>query len=347
MKGVTRASRGLAREGRGEPGTGCERARAMRYAMVIAVAACALVAAAARAATEESSAVAGPKAITVDIAAQARFGVAITVLKGAAAPNGVVTTARVLDPAPLVQLDGELAAAAATFTASRAEALRTRKLFEEDRTASRRAVEVATAQEQADLQRVNAARRQLALEWGSGLADLPAHRRAELLDDLTHGRAELVRVEIPAGVSLPPARANIEIRGSADTEAVGGSVLGILPTADPRLQTRGVLVELKGKAARLPIGQMLSAEVPASADPAGATGVLLPRSALLRRDSHVWVYVQTDPTTFQRREVRDYKPMSDGWFVSSGLAPGERIVATGAAALLGIESPAPADTDPN
>jgi hypothetical protein len=287
---------------------------------------------------------ASPKAITVDAAAQARFGVVITTLKGAAAPTGTATTARVLDPSPLLQLDSELAAASASFAASRAEALRMRKLYAEDRTASARAVEAASAQEQADLQRVNAAHRQLALEWGGGVADLQAHRRAELLNELAGARAELVRVEIPTGLPISHAGSSIEVRGNSAGEVFAGVVLGILPIADPRLQTRGVLVELKGAEAKLPIGQMLSAEVPA-AEVAGVDGVIVPRAALLRRDSRVWVYVQTDPTRFTRREVRDYRPVVSGWFVGKGFAPGDRVVAAGAAALLGVESPAPADTD--
>jgi hypothetical protein len=286
-----------------------------------------------------------PKLITVDPAEQIRFGLAVIALKSAPAPNGTTTTARVLDPSTLLQLDSELASAAATFAASRAEAARTRKLFEQDRTASARAVEAANAQEQADLQRVNAARRQLALEWGGGLADLPAHLRAALLNELVAGKAALVRVEVPAGAPMPARRSTVEVRGSSESEIFGGAVLGSLPMADPRLQTRGVLVELKGAAARLPIGQMLTAEIPSTTDPPGAMGVMLPRSALLRRGSRVWVYVQTGATTFIRREVRDYHPMLAGWFVPSGFAPGERVVTVGASALLGVESPAPADTD--
>jgi hypothetical protein len=267
-------------------------------------------------------------------------------LQAATAPNGVSTTARVLDPGRLLQLDSELAAAAATFSASRAEALRTRKLYTQDRTASARAVEAATAQEQADLQKVNAARRQLALEWGGGIAALTARQRSELLSDLSRGRAELARVEIPAGMQIPGAGTGIELRGSSESEVFSGPVLGMLPTADPRLQTRGVLVELKNDAARLPIGQMLSAQVPVTNDPP-QSGVILPRSALVRRNSRVWAYAQTAPNIFVRREVHNYHPVSGGWFVASGFAPGDRIVAGGAAALLGIESPAPADTDPD
>jgi hypothetical protein len=287
----------------------------------------------------------GPKAITLEPAAQMRFGVLVTTLKAATAPRGVATTARVLDPGRLLQLDGELSSAAATFSASRSEALRTRKLYVEDRTASARAVEAASAQEQADLQKVNAARRQLALEWGGGIADLTAHHRSELLNELAHGHASLARVEIPAGVAMPGPGVGIELRGNSESEVFAGSAVGPLPTADPRLQTRGLLVEVKGDASKLPIGQMLSAQVPVAND-APVAGVILPRSALLRRGSGVWAYVQTAPNTFVRREVHEYHPVAAGWFVASGFAEGERVVAGGAAALLGIESPAQAvDTD--
>ena len=318
-------------------------------ALVAMLAMCAVVAtgSAVANADEPGEGAPGPKAITVDAAAQIRFGVVITALKSASAPSGVSTSARVLDPSPLLQLDSELASAAATFAASRAEAARTRKLFEEDRTASARAVETANAQAQADLQRVNAARRQLALDWGGGLVDLPAHKRAELLNALVAGKAELVRVEIPAGGPVPLPGSTIEVRGNSESQVFGGAVLGSLPMADPRLQTRGVLLELKGAAAKLPIGQMLTAMVPTASDPPAATGVVIPRSALLRRDSRVWVYVQTAPTTFMRLEVRDYRPVVAGWFVPSGFTPGEHVVTSGAAALLGIESPAPAEADPD
>jgi hypothetical protein len=287
---------------------------------------------------------ADPKTITVDALAQTRFGVSVATLKGAAAPNDASTTARVLDPSSLVQLDSELAAAAASFGASLTEAQRMKKLYSEDRTASARAVQAASAQAEADLQRVNAAHRELALQWGSGVANMQAHRRADLLNDLANAHSELVRVEVPAGTPIPRGGSNLQVRGSSAAEVFSGTVLGTLPIADPRLQTRGVLVELKGDAAKLPIGQMLSAEVP-TADVPGADGVILPRAALLRRDARVWVYVQTAPTAFVRREVRDFRPVISGWFVAKGFAPGDRVVATGAAALLGVESPAPADTD--
>ena len=54
----------------------------------------------------------------------------------------------------------------------------------------------------------------------------------------------------------------------------------------------------------------------------------------------MWAYVQTGPATFVRREVTGFQPLTAGWFVSGGFVPGERVVAAGAAALLGVEAPA-------
>ena len=277
-----------------------------------------------------------PQPITLSAAEQARLGVQTQVLTAAPAPQGHASIARVLDPGPLIQLDADLAAASASLAASRAEAGRTRKLYTEDRTASARALEMAEAQAQADLQRVNGAQRRLLLEWGEGVARLPARRRAALLNDLAHVRSELVRIELPAEAPVPPAGAVVRLRGSA-AATMQAKVLGMLPVADPRLQTRGVLAELSGSQAQLAVGQMLGAQLPGSASPAG---VILARGALLREGSQVWAYVQTGPTTFVRREVTGFQPLSAGWFVSGGFAPGERVVTAGAAALLGVEAPA-------
>jgi hypothetical protein len=204
-------------------------------------------------------------------------------------------------------------------------------------------VEIADAQEQVDRQKVSSLQRQLALEWGDGVAGLSMTHRAALLDDLAHVRTELIRVELPSGVAPSKRDASIQVHGAGDSDTLEAVVLGMLPTADPRLQTRGLLTRLRGKEATVPIGQMLTAQIPAGSR--AADGVVLPRSALLRQDARVWAYVQTMPTTFVRRQVVDYRPVQSGWFVSVGFAPGERVVVAGAAALLGAENPAGNNAD--
>src|SRR2546421_6500068 len=248
-----------------------------------------------------------PPPVTLSAAEQARLGVQTQALTAAPAPQGLASTARVLDPGPLIQLDADLAAASASLAASRAEASRTGRLYTEDRTASARALEMAEAQAQADLQRVSGAQRRLLLEWGEGVARLPQRRRAALLNDLAHVRSELVRIELPPEAPVPPAGAVVRLHGSAAATVMQAKVLGMLPVADPRLQTRGVLAELSGAQATLAVGQMLSAQLPASG---AVPGVVLPRAALLRRDAQVWAYVQTAPTSFVRREVTGYRPLA-------------------------------------
>lgn len=281
-----------------------------------------------------------PKTVTLDAAGQTRLGVTVTKLTAAAPPYGVATQARVLDPGPLLAVDSELAASEASLNASRAEADRTRKLYAEDRTASARAVEMATSAERADREKVASARRRLNLEWGEGVAALSAQKRAALLDDLARVHAELVRVELPPGTSAPRSGANVEILLTAQGPAIPAIVLGTMPAADPRLQTRGLLVQVKGTAATLPIGGMLAARIPG--ETGRSDGVLLPRAALLRKDSKVWAYVQTGPASFTRREVTDYQLTPQGWFITKGFSPGDRVVTVGAASLISIEVPADA-----
>lgn len=295
-------------------------------------------------ATEELSSTVAPKAITVDAAAQARFGVSVVSLAVAVAPSGTTTTARVLDPSTLLRLDSDLAAASSSFTAARDQVARTKKAYSQDKTASYRDVQAANAQAQVALQKVNEARRDLAMGWGGGVADLQAHSRAQLLSDISASKAELVRVELPAGLAIPKTGAALTVRGYSEADTFAGSVVGLLPAVDPQSQTRGVLVRLKGDAAKLPIGQTLVADIPTPGS-TGVLGVILPRAAILRSESRIWAYVQTGADTFVRKEVREYRPVPNGWFVQKGFAPGDHVVAAGAAALLGVDSPGAAETN--
>ncbi len=175
------------------------------------------------------------------------------------------------------------------------------------------------------------------MEWGEGIAGLTPVKRASLVNDLEQGRAELIRVELPAGVAVPKSASSVAVRLNADSPDLQATVLGTLPSVDARLQTRGLLAELRGADANLGIGSMLLARIP---DQDRQTGVLIPRSALVRKDSKVWAYVQTAPTQFLRREVADFQAMPEGWFVRGGFAVGDAVVTGGAASVLAVEAPA-------
>ncbi|MGH7973005.1 MAG: hypothetical protein ACREIC_30175, partial [Limisphaerales bacterium] len=66
-------------------------------------------------------------------------------------------------------------------------------------------------------------------------------------------------------------------------------------------------------------------------------GVVVPEAAVVRAAEKTWVYVQTDATHFTRRSVGQEHPVADGWFVTAGVLPNDRVVSTGAQTLLSEE----------
>jgi multidrug efflux pump subunit AcrA (membrane-fusion protein) len=68
-------------------------------------------------------------------------------------------------------------------------------------------------------------------------------------------------------------------------------------------------------------------------------GVNVPKSAVVRYLGKAWVYVVASDGGFDRKEISLDHPIPDaaGWFVIESVKPGDRIVVTGAAALLSQE----------
>src|SRR5262249_56860672 len=66
-------------------------------------------------------------------------------------------------------------------------------------------------------------------------------------------------------------------------------------------------------------------------------GIVIPRSALVRFSGRTWAYVEARAGRFTRREVVFDHPTETGWFVTSGFAPGDRVVVIGGEALLSEE----------
>ena len=98
------------------------------------------------------------------------------------------------------------------------------------------------------------------------------------------------------------------------------------PTLLFRVQTKGLSVRP---------GAAVVAHLPA---PGGVrTGVMIPRSAVVRLVGKPWVYVQTDAESFLRRELSGAEPLDGTWFAPAGFQPGERVVVDGAQVLLSEE----------
>jgi hypothetical protein len=273
--------------------------------------------------------------VSLDAALQQHIGVAVAPLAPASHAAEVDAFAKVLDPAPLTQTVSDLATAEAASAASGAEAARARALHASGDGVSAKDAEAAISQARQDALKVELLRRQIGLQWGPGVARMTPARRDRLALALARGSAALVHVDTHNNEGQAGARF---VRIDIGDSSVRGTVIGPARAAEPRLQSSGLIVEVDGPSAvLLSVGLTQSAHIESSSP---RTGVILPRAAVIRFRASQWAYVQTGPTTFERRLVQDPVPEQDGFFVASGFARGERVVVKGAAALFAAEQTA-------
>jgi len=240
---------------------------------------------------------------------------------------------RVLDPGPLAQVAADLVTAEAAGQASQSELKRLKTLAAQNN-ASERALQAAEATAIHDQAQIQAIRLKLLASWGNAISerkDLP-----DLVQSLASLASALVVLEVPAGEVLPgaPTGARIYTLGE-ETNPVPAQILGPAPAADPQMQGKGFQCLLSPNTAKLIPNVSVTGLLSFSGEP--RSGVLLPRGAVVQFNGTTWVYVQTEPDEFERREVRLSSPLPDGWFVEKGLKPGDKVVTTAAQQLLSEE----------
>jgi hypothetical protein len=174
-------------------------------------------------------------------------------------------------------------------------------------------------------------RRRLGLEWSPTIAAMSDARRGELIAAIAEGRASLVRLDV-AGVALARGSASLNLGAHGHVQA---TILGPARVGDPRLQSTGLLALVSGPSAIwLATGAVFPAALAAGPP---ATGVIVPRAALLRTGGQTYAYVRRDPTSFERREIDGGAPDAAGLFAPAGFRPGEQVVVAGAAQLFTSE----------
>jgi hypothetical protein len=278
------------------------------------------------------NAAAAQTAVKVSPDQQRRLGVAVQALSAQHSQVKVNAFAKVLDPGPLAQLDSDLEAQEAAAAASSAEAERSRALNRSNNGVSAKDMEAAVAQAKADAAKLSLLRRQVGLQWGPGVARLTPQRRRALVTALSQGRAALVQLDTPddegqKGVTA----AEVDI---GDT-TVNAAIIGPSRTAEPRLQSSGLIAIITGPSAVLfSVGLTQSARL---GRPGAQVGVVLPKSAILRVQGSDWAYVRTGADTFARRMALNPQPQADGYFMAQGFQPGEAVAVKGVAALFAAE----------
>ena len=251
-----------------------------------------------------------------------------------------VAHGRVLDPTPLVTLDGELAAAEAALAASRAEYDRTQALMKSGEGMSRKIVETAEAQFRGDEIKADGLRRKAQIEWGATFSALDAAKRREFVEQLVRGESALVRVDLLAGDALAemPASARFAVLGREE-EPISASTIAPAADTDAKTQAQGFLLRVDRPKFALRPGMAVTAWLALPAE--ARHGFAVPRSAVLRHDGRAWVFIQAEEEKFVRKPVSLVAPLDGekGWFVAEGgaIKADDLIVEVGAQALLSEE----------
>ncbi len=291
-----------------------------------------------------SRSVSGELVITLDEPTIRRLALKVEPLSAIAAPAERKAYGQVLNAGSLIKLQADLAIAEAELAVARPEFERLQSLHQAGQNASLRSLQAAQAQFVSSQTSARAALQQLSLAWGKGIAGLPAAERGALIDRVVKGEQALARVHLPPGEALAgaPAAAAAAPLG-LEERRLETLRLFEAPETDARLQGQSFILLLniaaavpgQPQAAGLPPGTALIAYLQESGEP--QKGILLPRAAILRHAGKAWVYQQIDSQKFSRREVHLDRPMEKGWFTTSPFREGDRVVASGAQALLSEE----------
>jgi hypothetical protein len=278
----------------------------------------------------------GEVVVRMTAAERAKAGLETQALRPLARAPEIAAYGVILDPAPLIALNSQLASASAALSASRAEFERAKLLHTQGQNVSLKNMQAAESAFHADQARFHQFGQQLADQWGGELAGLSPVRRDELVADLARRAVAIARVSLPAGQTLAtkPSGARLIVLGYERRPLVT-DLVSFAPSVDPSLQGESFLLEVDARKFPLVPGAAVTAYLK-SAEPL-QHGVLFPRSAVVRFDGKAWAYVRLNARDFARREVALAAPLADGWFVDAGFAPGTRVVVAGAQTLLSDE----------
>jgi len=274
----------------------------------------------------------GRTLVKLDQDTQTRMGLKTGPLAAAQMSPEVKGYGRVLDPAPLAALVTEGTAAQASLDASTREFERLRGLYSQNQNASARDLEAAEAAMKRDQISLASVRARLLLGWGQAITsqgDLPAFVRS-----LAAQETALVRVDLPMGEQLPAAPMGGRIAPLGTPEHLSDAqYLGPAPSADAQTQSRGVLLLVKVDPPPPGTAVLAWLVIPGQSQ----SGVVVPRTAILRHEGRTFVYLQTAEDTFERKAVTLGRPAGDGWFVGQGFGPQDKVVVVGAQELLSEE----------
>jgi hypothetical protein len=162
-----------------------------------------------------------------------------------------------------------------------------------------------------------------------------AGENSAILQDLAGGRIKLVRVTFPLGAlsgGFPAGLRAAHIGGSKPDASWKMTKVWDAP-ADASVPGRSFFALLKGSDAGE--GERLLVWAPIGESTAGR---VVAASAAVMSEGKYWCYVEKKPGNFVRTELDTSRPVPEGYFVTEGIAPGDKVVTAAAGQLLARET---------
>jgi hypothetical protein len=173
-------------------------------------------------------------------------------------------------------------------------------------------------------------------------------KNGPVLRELAGGKIKLLRATFPLGAlegsrpaTLRAARL-VAVSPGAAHPAQGWSLDSVWPApADASLPGRSFFGLLKNADAGE--GERLLVWAPGTGP--SQRGVVVPAACLVISDAKYWCYVETKSHVYVRRRIDTDKPVAGGYFVTEGIAAGDKVVTTAAALLLARETDPSSEAD--
>jgi hypothetical protein len=226
----------------------------------------------------------------------------------------------------------ELATAEATERQSRSALVRTKRLTGTPGAMSADVEEAAAQKAAVDSAALMLAKQRLSSTYGQN----PAWAKDKsLLLGLANGSIQLVRVTFPLGaVQGDPPKSLRAARIGTAPGAKGWKLTSPWSApADATVPGRSFFALMRAKDAGE--GERILVWAPIGAP---QSGELVPAETAVISDGKYWCYVEEKPGTYVRTQIDTSKPFEDGYFVTTGIQPGDKVVVKGAAQLLAQES---------
>jgi hypothetical protein len=232
----------------------------------------------------------------------------------------------------------ELATARAAEHQSRAALERAQRLTGTPGAMSADAVASAARQAETDGAALALAEQRLTALIGVGP---PGGAANTVLQEVASGKIKLLRATFPLGALQGSTPATLRaahldaLSPDAPRPAQGWNVNSVWAApADATLPGRSFFGLLKsGEAAE---GERLVVWAPGTGP--SQHGVVVPAASLVISDGKYWCYVETKPHVYVRRQVDPDRAIADGYFVTEGIAPGDKLVTAAAGLLLARET---------